>query len=175
MLTGPFVGSRAACLERVTTLCYETIPDVQLYETIPDVTERQEKSAFIKACRRQPVPHTPVWYMRQAGRSLPEYRALRTGKRMLDACSTPDLVTEITLQPVRRYGVDAAILFSDIVVPLRAIGVGIDIKPGVGPVVDHPVRSAAEVAALRPLQPEDVPYITEAAANLTKELGATPL
>jgi uroporphyrinogen decarboxylase len=113
--------------------------------------------------------------MRQAGRSLPEYRALRTGKRMLDACSTPDLVTEITLQPVRRYGVDAAILFSDIVVPLRAIGVGIDIKPGVGPVVDHPVRSAAEVAALRPLQPDDVPYVTEAVASLTKELGATPL
>jgi uroporphyrinogen decarboxylase len=121
------------------------------------------------------VPHTPVWYMRQAGRSLPEYRALRTGKRMLDACATPDLVTEITMQPVRRYGVDAAVLYSDIVVPLRAIGVGIDIKPGVGPVVDHPVRSAAEVAALRPLQPDDVPYITEAVANLTKELGATPL
>jgi uroporphyrinogen decarboxylase len=127
------------------------------------------------ACRRQPVPHTPVWYMRQAGRSLPEYRALRAGKRMLDACATPDLVTEITMQPVRRYGVDAAVLYSDIVVPLRAIGVGIDIKPGVGPVVDHPVRSAAEVAALRPLQPDDVPYITEAVANLTKELGATPL
>jgi uroporphyrinogen decarboxylase len=134
-----------------------------------------ESSPFLLACRRQPVPHTPVWYMRQAGRSLPEYRALRTGKRMLDACSTPDLVTEITLQPVRRYGVDAAILFSDIVVPLRAIGVGIDIKPGVGPVVDHPVRSAAEVAALRPLQPDDVPYVTEAVASLTKELGATPL
>jgi uroporphyrinogen decarboxylase len=134
-----------------------------------------ESSPFLLACRRQPVPHTPVWYMRQAGRSLPEYRALRTGKRMLDACATPDLVTEITMQPVRRYGVDAAVLYSDIVVPLRAIGVGIDIKPGVGPVVDHPVRSAAEVAALRPLQPDDVPYITEAVANLTKELGATPL
>jgi len=113
--------------------------------------------------------------MRQAGRSLPEYRALRAGMAMLDACSTPDLVTEITLQPVRRYGVDAAIFFSDIVVPLRAIGVGIDIKPGVGPVVDHPVRSAADVAALRPLVPDDVPYITEAITNLTAELGSTPL
>ena len=113
--------------------------------------------------------------MRQAGRSLPEYRALRTGMAMLDACSTPDLVTEITLQPVRRYGVDAAIFFSDIVVPLRAIGVGIDIKPGVGPVVDHPVRSAADLAALRPLAPDDVPYITEAITNLTAELGGTPL
>jgi uroporphyrinogen decarboxylase len=113
--------------------------------------------------------------MRQAGRALPEYRALRTGMAMLDACSTPDLVTEITLQPIRRYGVDAAVLFSDIVVPLRAIGVGIDIKPGVGPVVDHPVRSAADLAALRPLVPDDVPYITEAITNLTAELGSTPL
>jgi uroporphyrinogen decarboxylase len=113
--------------------------------------------------------------MRQAGRALPEYRALRTGTEMLDACSTPDLITEITLQPVRRYGVDAAIFFSDIVVPLRAIGVGIDIKPGVGPVVDHPVRSAADLAVLRPLVPDDVPYITEAITSLTAELGSTPL
>ncbi|HUC23627.1 MAG TPA: uroporphyrinogen decarboxylase [Streptosporangiaceae bacterium] len=127
------------------------------------------------ACRRQPVPYTPVWYMRQAGRALPEYRALRTGMAMLDACSTPDLITEITLQPVRRYGVDAAVFFSDIVVPLRAIGVGIDIKPGVGPVVDHPIRTAADLAALRPLVPEDVPYITEAITNLTAELGGMPL
>jgi uroporphyrinogen decarboxylase len=113
--------------------------------------------------------------MRQAGRSLPEYRALRTGTAMLQALSTPDLITEITLQPVRRYGVDAAIFFSDIVVPLRAIGVGIDIKPGVGPVVDHPIRSAAHLEVLRPLAPGDVPYIAEAVANLTTELGATPL
>ncbi len=96
------------------------------------MTPKADESPFLLACRRQQVPHTPVWYMRQAGRALPEYRALRTGKKMLDALSTPDLVTEITLQPVRRYGVDAAILFSDIVVPLRAIGVGVDIKPGVG-------------------------------------------
>jgi uroporphyrinogen decarboxylase len=134
-----------------------------------------EASPFLLACRRQPVPYTPVWYMRQAGRALPEYRAIRTGMSMLDACATPDLITEITLQPVRRYGVDAAVFFSDIVVPLRAIGVGIDIKPGVGPVVDHPVRSAADLAALRPLAPDDVPYITEAITNLQAELGSTPL
>ena len=139
------------------------------------VTLPAQESPFLLACRREPVPYTPVWYMRQAGRALPEYRALRTGMAMLDACSTPDLITEITMQPVRRYGVDAAILFSDIVVPLRAIGVGIDIKPGVGPVVDHPVRSAADLAALRPLVPDDVPYITEAITNLTGELGSTPL
>jgi len=134
-----------------------------------------EASPFLLACRRQPVPHTPVWYMRQAGRALPEYRAIRTGMSMLDACATPDLITEITLQPVRRYGVDAAVFFSDIVVPLRAVGVGIDIKPGVGPVVDHPIRSAADLAALRPLVPDDVPYVTEAITNLRAELGSTPL
>jgi uroporphyrinogen decarboxylase len=127
------------------------------------------------ACRRQKVPYTPVWYMRQAGRSLPEYRALRSGMAMLQACSTPDLITEITLQPVRRYHVDAAIFFSDIVLPLHAIGVGIDIKPGVGPVVDKPVRSDADLARLRPLQPDDVPFVTEAIRNLAAELGGTPL
>ena len=94
---------------------------------------------------------------------------------MLSAWSTPDLITEITLQPVRRYHVDAAILFSDIVVPLRAIGLGIDIKPGVGPVVDKPIRSKADLARLRALEPGDVPYVTEAVGNLTAELGGTPL
>ncbi len=94
---------------------------------------------------------------------------------MLKACSTPDLITEITLQPVRRYEVDAAILFSDIVLPLRAIGVGIDIKPGVGPIVDKPIRAPQDLAKLRPLEPGDVPYVTEAIGNLTPELAGTPL
>jgi uroporphyrinogen decarboxylase len=94
---------------------------------------------------------------------------------MLDACATPDLVTEITLQPVRRYGVDAAIVFSDIVVPLRATGVGVDIKPGIGPVLDRPVRTAADVARLRPLVPDDVPYLTEAVTALVRELAGRPL
>jgi uroporphyrinogen decarboxylase len=139
------------------------------------VTQLAADSVFVRACRRQPVPYTPVWYMRQAGRALPEYRALRADRAMLDACSTPDLITEITLQPVRRYQVDAAVFFSDIVVPLRAIGVGIEIKPGVGPVVDKPIRSAHDLAQLRALEPGDVPYVTEAVRNLTAELGATPL
>ncbi|GIH69522.1 uroporphyrinogen decarboxylase [Sphaerimonospora thailandensis] len=121
------------------------------------------------------MPYTPVWYMRQAGRSLPEYRRVREGIEMLTACATPDLVAEITLQPVRRYGTDAAIFFSDIVVPLRAIGVDVDIKPNVGPVMGAPVRDRAGVAALRPLEPDDVPYVTEAVRALTKELGGTPL
>lgn len=132
-------------------------------------------SPFLKACRREPVPHTPVWFMRQAGRSLPEYRKVREGIAMLDSCMRPELVTEITLQPVRRHDVDAAILFSDIVVPLKAIGVDLDIKPGVGPVVERPVRTRADLARLRDLTPEDVPYVTEAIGLLTAELGATPL
>jgi uroporphyrinogen decarboxylase len=113
--------------------------------------------------------------MRQAGRALPEYRRVRDGIPMLEACSTPDLVTEITLQPVRRYGVDAAILFSDIVVPLWATGVGLDLKPGVGPVIDQPFRTVADVARLRSLQPTDVGFVTEAVRSLTGALGTTPL
>jgi uroporphyrinogen decarboxylase len=111
--------------------------------------------------------------MRQAGRALPEYRKLREGTAMLDSCMRPDMVTEITLQPVRRLGVDAAIFFSDIVVPLKAVGVDLDIVPGVGPVVAAPVRRAADLP--RALTPDDVPYITEAVGQLVGELGATPL
>ncbi|GIH47678.1 uroporphyrinogen decarboxylase [Microbispora rosea] len=132
-------------------------------------------SVFIRACRREPVPHTPVWFMRQAGRSLPEYRRVRAGVEMLTACATPDLVVEITMQPFRRYGTDAAIFFSDIVVPLKAIGVDLDIKPGVGPVVATPIRDKAGMEVLRPLEPDDVPYVTEAVGALTGELGGTPL
>nr|WP_146057789.1 uroporphyrinogen decarboxylase [Streptomyces sp. SM10] len=139
--------------------------------TTPDTHE----SAFLKACRREPVPHTPVWFMRQAGRSLPEYLKVREGIAMLDSCMMPELVTEITLQPVRRHKVDAAIYFSDIVVPLKAIGIDLDIKPGVGPVIAEPVRTRADLARLRDLTPEDVPYVTEAIGMLTAELGATPL
>ncbi|HEY5837095.1 MAG TPA: uroporphyrinogen decarboxylase [Streptomyces sp.] len=132
-------------------------------------------SPFIRACRREPVPHTPVWFMRQAGRSLPEYLKAREGIPMLDSCMRPDLVTEITLQPVRRHRVDAAIYFSDIVVPLKAIGLDLDIKPGVGPVVADPIRSREDLRRLRDLEPGDVSYVTEAIGMLTAELGATPL
>lgn len=132
-------------------------------------------SAFLKACRREAVPHTPVWFMRQAGRSLPEYLKVREGIPMLESCMRPELVTEITLQPVRRHKVDAAIYFSDIVVPLKAIGIDLDIKPGVGPVVADPIRTRADLARLRDLTPEDVHYVTEAIGMLTGELGATPL
>ncbi|MFE6976125.1 uroporphyrinogen decarboxylase [Streptomyces sp. NPDC057682] len=138
-------------------------------------TSAPHDSVFLKACRREPVPHTPVWFMRQAGRSLPEYHKVREGIPMLDSCTIPDLIAEITLQPVRRHKVDAAIYFSDIVVPLRAIGIDLDIKPGVGPVIAEPIRTRADLARLRDLTPEDVPYVTEAIGILTAELGATPL
>ena len=132
-------------------------------------------SPLLRAARGEPVPHTPVWFMRQAGRSLPEYRKLREGVAMLESCMRPDLVVEITLQPVRRYGVDAAIFFSDIVLPLKAVGVDLDIKPGVGPVVAEPVRTLADVAAIPDLTADHVPFITESVRTLVGELGPTPL
>jgi uroporphyrinogen decarboxylase len=132
-------------------------------------------SAFLRAARGEDAPHTPVWFMRQAGRSLPEYRKIREGVPMLESCMRPDLVVEITMQPVRRYGVDAAIFFSDIVLPLKAVGVDLDIVPGVGPVVAKPVASLADVEAIPDLTPDHVGFITESVRGLVGELGATPL
>jgi uroporphyrinogen decarboxylase len=132
---------------------------------------------FLRACASVPgEPGTssgrvPVWFMRQAGRSLPEYRALRGSGTILDAIADPELACELTLQPVRRYGVDAAILYSDIVVPAAAIGFGVDVAPGTGPVVEHPFRSAADLRRLRPLDPEaDTPYVLETVRALVREL-----
>jgi len=137
---------------------------------VPAVPDLQD-SPFLRACRREPVPHTPVWFMRQAGRSLPEYRELRGTGSILDAIHTPDLATEITLQPVRRHGVDAAVLFSDIVVPIQAVGFGVDVVPGTGPVVEDPFAGAADLDRLRPLEPEaDLPYVLETVRNLVDEL-----
>ena len=144
------------------------------HETTPTAAPASD-SAFLRACRREPVPHTPVWFMRQAGRALPEYRKLREGTAMLDSCMRPDMVVEITMQPVRRFGVDAAIFFSDIVVPLKAVGVDLDIVPGVGPVVAEPFRTLADLDRLPALTPDDVPYVTESVRGLVGELGATPL
>ncbi|HZJ07976.1 MAG TPA: uroporphyrinogen decarboxylase [Nocardioidaceae bacterium] len=132
-------------------------------------------STFLRAARGEEVPRVPVWFMRQAGRSLPEYRKLREGVAMLDSCMSPDLTVEITLQPVRRYAVDAAILFSDIVLPLKAVGVDLDIVPGVGPVITSPVVSVQDVAAIPDLTADHVPFISESVSTLVSELGATPL
>jgi uroporphyrinogen decarboxylase len=129
---------------------------------------------FLAACRRQPVSRTPVWFMRQAGRALPEYWRVRGTGSMLEALAQPELAAEITLQPVRRYGVDAAILFCDIVVPVRAIGFGVEIVRGRGPVVERPFRSAADLDRLRRLEPEsDVPYVLETILLLAGELPAS--
>ena len=131
---------------------------------------------FLRACRREPHDTVPVWFMRQAGRSLPEYRAVRGSGSIIDAIRAPDLATEITLQPVRRYGTDAAILYSDIVTPIEAIGFGVDVVPGVGPVVEEPFKGAEDLERIRPLDPEaDTPYVLETVRNLVHELGETPL
>jgi uroporphyrinogen decarboxylase len=127
---------------------------------------------FLQAARGETPDHTPVWFMRQAGRALPEYHRARAGIAMLDACMDADLITEITLQPVRRYGVDAAIFFSDIVLPLKAVGVDLDIKPGVGPVVADPIRTLADVERIPDLTPEQVPFITAAVQSLVAELAS---
>ena len=138
---------------------------------VPDATS----SLLVRACRREQGTGLPVWFMRQAGRSLPEYKRVREGIAMLDSCARPDLVTEITLQPVRRYGVDAAIFYSDIMVPLKAAGVDLDIVPGRGPVVAEPVRDRAGLERLLPSEPGDLGFVTEAVRMLVAELGETPL
>lgn len=130
-------------------------------------------SAFLAACRCEPHDRVPVWFMRQAGRSLPEYRAIRGEGSILDAIRRPEIAAEITLQPVRRYGVDAAILYSDIVVPVAAIGFGIDVEPGTGPLVDEPFRSRADLERLRPLDASlDTPYVIETVERVVAELPA---
>ncbi|CAH0327158.1 uroporphyrinogen decarboxylase [Microbacterium sp. Bi128] len=135
---------------------------------------------LLRALRGDRPERQPVWFMRQAGRSLPEYRDLRVGTRMLDACLTPELAAEITLQPIRRHGVDAAIFFSDIVVPLRLAGVDVEIEPGRGPVFAEPVRTAADVARVTSIDPADVAAaaepVREAVRLVTGELDdAVPL
>lgn len=127
-------------------------------------------SAFIRACLGEPTPHTPVWFMRQAGRSFAEYRLLREKHSILDLCKTPELAAEVTMQPVKRLGVDAAILFSDIVVPLLEMGVDVDIEGGLGPVIEAPTRSEADVDRLIPLAPEGVPHVIESVRILVDEL-----
>ena len=127
---------------------------------------------LVRALRGANVERPPVWFMRQAGRSLPEYRALRRERTLLELASTPELAAEVTMQPVRRHGVDAAILFSDIVVPLAAVGVELEIRPGVGPVIAQPVRSRADVQRLRGLEPEtDQPEVAETVRLVCSELN----
>ena len=141
----------------------------------PLMDGRTANSPLITAYRGGKPSRRPVWFMRQAGRSLPEYRELRVGTTMLESCLKPEMAAEITLQPVRRHDVDAAIFFSDIVIPLKLAGVGVDIVPGVGPVLDKPIRTAEDIAALPELTDESLDPIREAVALTVKELGSTPL
>jgi uroporphyrinogen decarboxylase len=141
------------------------------------MTTRRElpNAPYLAAASGRKPSRIPVWFMRQAGRSLPEYRALRAQNSMLAACFDAELVCEITLQPVRRHDVDAAILFSDIVVPLRATGIALDIVPDVGPVIEHPIRTADDVAGLRPLEPDGVSSVADAVGLLVDALSDVPL
>ncbi len=130
-----------------------------------------EEELLLRACRRQPVARTPVWFMRQAGRSLPEYHRARAGRSLLEAVAEPQLAAELTVQPVRRYGVDAAILFSDIVVPLVAVGVPFEIVPGRGPVLERPFSGQDDLRRLRALEPaSDLGHVIETVALVVNEL-----
>lgn len=128
---------------------------------------------FLRAARGESVERVPVWFMRQAGRSLPEYRALRGTGSILDAIADPTLACEVTMQPVRRYGVDAAILFSDIVVPYHAIGFGVDVVPGRGPVIAKPFTSAGDLERLPDLTPAAIKHVTDTVDLVVADLAAT--
>ena len=164
------VGQRSPLPARSTILNLVNLP-----ASHPLIDGRTADSSLIRAYRGDRPSTTPVWFMRQAGRSLPEYRAIRAGSMMLDACLDPELSSEITLQPVRRHGVDAGIFFSDIVVPLKLAGIDVDIVPGRGPVLGAPIRSAADVASLRRLAPDALAPIAEGVARAVAGLGTTPL
>lgn len=142
---------------------------------LQDAEKSTADSAVIKGYRGQVGDRRPVWFMRQAGRSLPEYRKLREGTTMLESCLIPEMASEITLQPVRRHDVDAAIFFSDIVIPLKLAGIGVEIKPGVGPVLDAPIQSAADIAQLPELTDDMFEPIVEAVKLTVAELGPRPL
>jgi uroporphyrinogen decarboxylase len=139
----------------------------------PDVAE----SRFLRACRRQQVDRTPVWFMRQAGRYMAEYRALRQTYTLLQLCRTPDLATEVTLQPVRRIDIDAAILFSDLLLPLEPMGIPFDFVKGEGPSIERPVRSAEDIDRVRTFEPrESLRFTLETIKQVKRELaGKVPL
>src|SRR3954452_10293874 len=126
---------------------------------------------LVRAAQREPVERTPVWFMRQAGRSLPEYRAVRERFGLFEICRQPELCAEVTLQPVRRHGVDAAVLFADIMLPVLGMGIDVELVEGVGPVVERPVETLADVEALRVPEPEEaVPFVLETLRLVRAEL-----
>src|SRR4029079_13553964 len=131
---------------------------------------------FLKACRREPVDCTPVWFMRQAGRYMAEYRSLRAKHSMLDLCKTPELAAQVTLQPIDRFPLDAAIIFADILLPLEAMGLNLEFAEGEGPVIHNPVRERADVARLKPVDGDELQYVAEAIGQAREALrGRVPL
>jgi len=130
---------------------------------------------YLRAAMGQPVDTTPVWFMRQAGRSLPEFRAIRKHASLVEITRDPALCAEVTLQPVRRLGVDAAILFADITTPFTGLGVDFEIRPGVGPVIERPIASAADIERLRPFEPEDAVAPLLEAIRLIRAESPVPL
>lgn len=136
------------------------------------VSEMSGRQRLLAAANMQPVDTTPVWFMRQAGRNLPEYRALRQKYSFIELAHTPELAVEATIMPVDRFGVDGAVLFADIMLPLESLGVEFEIKPGVGPVIANPIRTMEDVEKLRVVGPEEgTPYVLEALRMLRSELG----
>src|SRR6266513_4518884 len=135
------------------------------------------KDRFLRACRREPVDHTPVWFMRQAGRYMAEYREIRARHSLLDICKSPELATEVTLQPLRRIDVDAAILFSDLLLPLEPLGIPFDFVRGEGPAIETPLRSEADLARVRRFEPRDeLAYVLDAIRQVKRALsGRVPL
>ena len=134
------------------------------------MTDLQFNDTFLKACRGEKTDHVPVWYMRQAGRSQPEYRAIKEKYSLFEITHQPELCAYVTRLPVEQYGVDAAILYKDIMTPLPSIGVDVEIKSGIGPVIDNPIRSFADVEKLGEIDPEsDIPYVLDTIKLLTQE------
>ncbi len=165
-------GARSFRIVPATSSDETIVPATSSDQTVPArPSPASGQAPLLSAYRGQPVERVPIWFMRQAGRSLPEYRAVREHASLLEIVHTPDLAAEVTVQPVRRFGVDAAILFSDIVTPLEAIGVELEIRPGVGPVIASPVRSAGDLRILRAFDPdEDAPYVAETVRLAVAEL-----
>src|ERR671926_1413585 len=138
--------------------------------TITTTGSRTGAERFRAACRHQLADATPVWFMRQAGRSFADYRALRERYEILTLAKTPELCTEVTLMPVRELGVDGAVLFADIMLPLEGMGVSLEIQPDIGPIIHQPIRSLADVERLRPLDPDEhVPFVMQTIRNVRQE------
>src|SRR4030066_1533799 len=139
--------------------------------------EFEDRYPFLRACRRQPTEYTPIWLMRQAGRYLKEYRALRKKYSFLEMCKNPELAAQVTLQPIDRFKLDAAIIFSHILIPLEPMGVEFEFAKGEGPVFHHPLREMKDIEKLRVIEPEEeVPFLVKAIRMVRKELeGKIPL